>query len=150
MQANNLSQTEALSLSDKLINGLFSGILAGVVMLVFLLLVGLAAGEGLAVTLARFSVPGQTTTPLANAFLHLGVSAVYGSIFGLIFHLLPFKMRLSPWKWLGGLVFGLLLYLFASTYLLPASGSDLLEIPGVILTGAHALYGLVLGIWIKG
>jgi hypothetical protein len=128
---------------------LFSGILAGVVMLAFLLLTGLAAGESLAVTLGRFSVPGQETTPFANAFLHLGVSAVYGSAFGLLFHLLPWKLRLSPWKWLAGLVFGLLLYLFASAYLLPASGSRLLEISGVVLTGAHALYGLVLGIGIQ-
>lgn len=149
MQANNLSQDRTISFSDKLINGLFSGILAGVMMLAFLLLTGLATGESLAVTLARFSVPGQETTPFANAFLHLGVSAVYGSVFGLLFHLLPWKLRLSPWKWLAGLVFGLLLYLFASAYLLPATASRLLEIPGTVLTIAHAIYGLALGIWIK-
>ncbi len=150
MQANNLSQGEAIALSDKLINGLFVGILAGVVMLAFLLLAGLAAGEGPTVTLARFSVPGQETTPIASAFLHLGVSAVYGGIFGLLFHLLPLKMRLGPWKWLAGLVFGLLLYLLASGILLPASGSLLLETPAVVLVAAHAAYGLVSGIWIKG
>jgi hypothetical protein len=150
MQANNLSQTESLSLSDKLINGLFSGILAGVVMLGFLLLAGLALGDGLVATLTRFSVPGQETTPLANVFLHLGVSAVYGSAFGVIFHLLHWKLRYGVWKWAAGLAFGLLLYLFASLYLLPVSGSLLMEIPAAVLAAAHALYGLVLGIWIKG
>lgn len=149
MRANNLSQSTSITFSDKLINGLFVGILAGVVMLAFLLLAGLVTGEGPAATLARFSVPGQETTPIASAFLHLGVSAVYGSVFGLLFHLLPFKMRRGPWKWLAGLVFGLLLYLLASGILLPASGSLLLETPAVILAAAHAAYGLVSGIWIK-
>jgi hypothetical protein len=119
-------------------------------MLAFLLLVGLLAGEAPAVTIARFSVPGQETTPIASAFLHLGVSAVYGSLFGLLFHLLPLKIRRGIWKWLAGLVFGLLLYLLASGILLPASGSLLLETPAVILAAAHAAYGLVAGIWIKG
>lgn len=150
MRENNLSQSASIAFSDKLINGLFVGILAGVVMLAFLLLAGLALGETPAVILARFSVPGQETTPIASAFLHLGVSAVYGSIFGLLFHLLPLKMRRGLWKWLAGLAFGLLLYLLASGILLPASGSLLLETPAVVLAAAHAGYGLVSGIWIKG
>lgn len=149
MQANNLSQDRTNSFSDKLINGLFSGILAGVIMLIFLLLAGLAAGEVPAVTLAHFSVPGQDTTPLASAFLHLGVSAVYGSVYGLIFHLLPWKMRRGIWRWLAGLAFGLLLYLFASAYLLPATGSRMLEISGAVLAASHALYGLALSVSIK-
>ena len=146
MRAHNLSQSKSISFSDKLINGLFSGILAGAVMLAFLLLAGLAIGEDPLQTLTYFSVPGQTTTPIASAFLHLGISAVYGSLFGIIIHFLPASLRSNRGKWISGLAFGLLLYLLASGVLLPATGSRLLEIPAAILAAAHALYGLFLGL----
>lgn len=141
--------SRTISGSDALINGLFSGILAGLVMLVFLVFTGLAGGDDLTSILTRFSVPSQQASPLASAFLHLGVSAVYGSLFGVLFYLLPRRYKASPWKWMAGLFFGLLLYALAGGVLLPTTSSRLLEVPALVLAAAHVLYGLALGVWTR-
>jgi hypothetical protein len=131
--------------TDALINGIFIGILGGLIMLLFLMLADFLAGTSPIITLQRFSVPGQATSPVLAGFLHLGVSAVYGGIFGLILYQLPGRRITGLRKMIAGLIYGLLLYLLAITLLLPSSGSALLEVPPLVFGTAHAIYGLVLG-----
>jgi membrane associated rhomboid family serine protease len=114
-------------------------------MLLFLMLSDFLAGNGPVVTLQRFSVPGQPAPPVVAGFLHLGVSAVYGGIFGLILYHLPGGRIAGLRKIIAGLVYGLLLYLIAITLLLPSSGSALLEVHPLVFGAAHAIYGVVLG-----
>ena len=114
-------------------------------MLLFLMLVDFLAGTSPIITIQRFSVPGQPTPPVVAGFIHLGVSAVYGGIFGLILYSLPGERITGLKKIIVGLAYGLLLFLLAITLLLPSSGSALMEVPPLVFGTAHAIYGLVLG-----
>jgi hypothetical protein len=138
-------QSRPLSPTDTLINGLTGGILAGLGMLVWLLLAGLLAGDAPAIVLERFLIPGQPANMLSSIFIHLGVSAVYGGIFGLLLRLLPQAWRARSGRLLAGLVYGLLLYLLASAIILPGTGSPLAHIPALALASAHLVYGALLG-----
>ncbi len=138
-------QTRPLTPTDTLINGLVGGILAGLGMLAWLLLAGLLAGESQQALVERFVIPGQPPNPVSSIFLHLGVSAVYGGIFGALMRLLPRSASATGGRVLGGLAYGLLLYLLASTILLPATASPLAEIAAPALASAHLIFGALLG-----
>jgi uncharacterized membrane protein YagU involved in acid resistance len=131
--------------SDAVIDGLFGGLLAGGGMLVFLIAAGLWGGSPAMQTLSHFGIPGQSISPLASLLLHLGVSSVYGILFGLLINILPRKYRGALPGWLWGIFFGLLIWLLAELVLLPGSGSALLEIPRGLFAGSHVVYGLILG-----
>lgn len=145
MSVQNANQTLSHTNTDALINGLFSGVIAGLVMLTFLVASGLLSGGEIIATLERISVPGQPPNPVSNIFLHLGVSAVYGALYGLIVHQIPAGRKTALGRLAVGLVYGMLLYLLAITVLIPGSQSVLAEIPTAVFASAHALYGLVLG-----
>lgn len=135
--------------TDALIDGLFGGILGGIGMLVFLLATGLVTGANFVETLNRFGIPAQTPTPLSSALLHLGISAVYGAIFAITVHLVRRKfLQRIPW-WALGVGYGLLLWLFAASLLLPTTGSALLEFPTWQFASAHLIYGAILS-WFCG
>ena len=138
-------QARPVSTTDILINGLIGGVFAGIGMLVWLLLAGLLAGTPPAAVLERFLIPSQSPNPVSSVFLHLGVSAVYGGIFGILLRLLPTTIKRSPLKLLAGLAYGLLLYLLASKVLLPGTNSPLAEIHALTFASAHLVYGALLG-----
>lgn len=134
-----------LSLTDSLINGLIGGILAGLGMLVWLLAAGLLGGDSPQQILERFLVPGQPPNMFSGVFIHLGVSAVYGAIFGLLLRVLPAAWQMSAGKLAAGLVYGMLLYLLAKGIILPGTGSPMVEFSSLALASAHLMYGALLG-----
>ena len=149
MTPSNSIQSRPVSASDTLISGLIHGVIAGVGMLLWLLLAGMLAGDAPAAVLERFLIPSQSPNPLSSIFLHLGVSAVYGGIFGLLLlqllRLLPTTINRTPLKLLAGLLYGLLLYLLASTVILPGTNSPLAELHALTFASAHLVYGTLLG-----
>ncbi len=145
MAQNKAVLDERSTIGDAAVDGLFSGIGAGVVMAVYLGIVALISGEGLAVMFGRFAV-GANPTPLQGLVLHLAVSSVYGVMFGLAFKSLPFMRPLHSYAPIAGFAYGLALLVIARAILLPMTNSPLGEIPLLHFAIAHALYGLVLGV----
>lgn len=131
--------------SDAVVDGLFGGLLAGAGMLAFLIIADLWAGNPLLQTLSRFRIPGQSISPLTSLLLHLGVSSVYGILYGLLINLLPRKYRSALPGWVWGILFGLLIWLLADLVLLPGSESALMEIPRSVFALSHVVFGLILG-----
>jgi hypothetical protein len=132
---------------DAAVDGLLAGAAAGIVMTVYLVVMGLLAGEGPAVVLARFDPSGPSAaSPLLGAVLHLAVSAVYGLLFGLIYRLIG-RGHLAGRAAgaLMGLVYGLALLLVAQGLTAVYAGAALREIPALHFALAHLIYGLVLG-----
>ncbi len=141
--SDRLAQKET-TLGDAAVDGLLAGGGAGVLMAAYLILAGLAMGEGLTTILGRFD-PGGTASPVVGALTHLAVSGIYGALFGMGWWIVPRGWR-GRWTGLGaGLVYGLALFGMAVSVLLPATTSPLSEIPALHFAVAHALYGLALG-----
>jgi hypothetical protein len=133
------------NMSEMAVEGLFAGVLAGVVMLLYLVAIGLLSGEAAGVMLGRFSI--QTPpNPMQGALLHLGVSSIYGMLFGVVQSLLGRRLPAMG----VALLYALAIYLLAILVLLPSSQSKLLDIAPVHFALAHLAYGLVLGLWFKG
>jgi hypothetical protein len=126
---------------DAAVDGLLAGLGAGVLMAIVIVLRGLFTGAGIPETLAMFTPLGPSS-PLVGAFSHLAVSAIYGAIFGVLYTSL--RGRLAGW--IGGALYGMLLFLIARMALLSGTGSALEAIPPTILTAAHLVYGLALGL----
>ena len=109
---------------DAAVDGLLAGAAAGIAMAAYLVVIGLVAGEGPAVVLARFDPSGAgAASPLIGALMHLAVSAVYGLLFGLIYRLIG-RGRLAGRAAgaLMGLVYGLALLLVAQGLALTERG----------------------------
>ncbi len=127
---------------DAAISGLFGGLLGGLAMALVILLFSLAAGQGPAY-LGYFST-NTPFPPIQGLLMHLAVSSIYGMLYGLML----FWTRLERLKvpgWLAGLIYALLLWVFAVTVLLPAAQSLMLRLPWYVFFGGHVAYGLVLG-----
>jgi hypothetical protein len=139
------------SAGDAAVDGLLSGIAAGLVMGVYLVVVGLLGGESVAAVLRQFDSTGNKS-PLTGLLLHLAVAAVYGALFAVgyrfIGRMLPVvrSHRIGRWRWLAGLLYGLILWLLAHGLLLPVADSTLREIPTVHFAIAHAIYGVTLAL----
>lgn len=142
-----MTKTQPQTFGEAAVEGLLAGSLAGVVMALYLLAASGLSGEGPATLLARFDGTGGGQ-PLTGALNHLAVSAVYGAAFGGLRRFIPF--RRNDWRLglLCGLAFGLALWALALSVLLPAA-SPLRAIPPVHFAVAHAIYGLVLGIYVN-
>jgi hypothetical protein len=135
------------SLGDVAIDGLLKGILAGIVMLLYLLVSGFFRGDDPLLALARFS-PIENATPFLGLLVHLGVSAIYGALFGLLCWFFIIRRQMNTGRWtlvLAGLAYGLLLWLIAQVLLLPGSGSGLAQFGAGNLAVGHLIYGAVLG-----
>jgi len=129
---------------DAIVTGLFAGLLAGLVMLVYLVITGLVTGQSPLAVLGRFAY-GSNEVPLLGGLMHLAVSGIYGSFYGLIRYAIPGR-RLSRFPgWLSGMLYGLLLFVLAELILLPGIGSPLVSIPAANFALAHIVFGLVLG-----
>lgn len=130
---------------DAAVEGLLAGVAAGIAMSIILVVAGVLAGKEPASTLAHFD-PAGSAAPVTGALIHLGVSAVYGLLFGVL-HRLIGRGRLTgqPAGVLLGLAYGLALLFVAQGLTLTGAGAPLREIPALHLAAAHLVYGVVLG-----
>jgi len=134
--------------SDAIIDGLIAGLISGLVMGFVILLGELLLGDNPAEVLSWF-VPAGAATPMLGALVHLAMSAIYGIVFGWLWHLFRWRLRWKLPAWLVGLLYGLAIYFFAAWILLPGVDSALLTIPAWLFGLAHAIFGLLLG-WLVG
>lgn len=131
------------SIGDAAVDGLFFGLVAGMLMGLILTIFGLVTGESPAAMLTRFDASGQTS-PWTGALLHLAVSAIYGILFALVWKIArPLLARLP--LLIGGLSYGIVLFIVAEVLLLPGTQSPLLGIPVWLFGLGHIVYGLTLG-----
>ena len=136
-----------ISASDAAIDGLLSGVVAGLAMIAYIMLGAWVGGTALLATLALFA-PDSGSGPLVGLLAHLAVSGIYGVVFGVLYAAVLRRPSYNPPAWLHPLVgglYGLLLLLAAWTLLLPATGSQLQQIPLFHLAVGHLLYGMLLG-----
>ncbi len=138
--SDNINTIRNFSSGDRAVNGLLGGFFGGLAMAGVIILAGLLAGDAWQQAVTRFIPLGQQSL-LQGILLHLGVSAVYGIVYGLLLPLIP---RRVP-GWLAGLAYGLLLFSLAQLIILPQTGSGLANLPVWALAAAHAVFGLVLG-----
>lgn len=137
-----------ISAGDAAIDGLLSGVLAGMAMAAYLLLYGLLSGIGPFEMLALFA-PRAESGALVGVLAHLAVSGIYGAAFGMGYAVLLRHRDYSPPVWVHAMVgaaYGLLLLAAAWSVLLPATGSQMQEIPLTHLAIGHVLYGAALGL----
>ena len=133
------------SMSALAVDGVIYGVVAGVAMFLSLMALALLSGEAPGVILARFS-GGGITSPMLGLLGHLGVSAIYGVLFGVL--IWPVLRRFSSGKisaGLGGILYAGFLVLLAQIAILPGTNSPLSQIPFWQWALGHGIYGLVLG-----
>ena len=132
-------------ISTLAVDGVIYGVVAGVAMFFSLIALATLSGDAPGVILARFS-GGGITSPMVGLVGHLGVSAIYGVLFGIIFW--PVLARYSSGKTsgvLGGILYGGFLVLLAQIAILPGTNSSLSQFPFWQWALGHGIYGLVLG-----
>jgi len=134
-----------IGISIRAVDGVVYGLLGGVAMFLSLMALALLSGEAPGVILARF-IGGGITSPMVGLVGHLGVSAIYGVLFGVL--IWPVLARYSSGKisgWLGGILYGGFLVLLAQIAILPGTNSSLSQFPFWQWALGHGIYGLVLG-----
>ncbi len=134
---------------DAAVSGLFGGLGGGALMAAFLVLAGLLAGQGVGDTLRHFA-SGENTSPVQGLLAHLAVSGVYGLVFGLGWRYGKGKRFSRVPGWMGGLAYGVLLWIIALAVILPGTDSPLRSVPPGVLAAAHILYGATLGALAQG
>jgi len=133
------------TVGDAAIDGLLAGIGAGVLMVLLLLAAGLLNGDAPAEVIGRFD-PARSNNLATGLLTHVAVSAVYGTIFGLLFlALVRLRPGLARFGLLAGLLYSLVLYAIASGAIWAGVDSGLAHFPAVVLLLAHAVYGVVIG-----
>jgi hypothetical protein len=136
------------SLGELAVDGLTGGLIAGVAMALLLVLIGLGSGKAPAVTLGYFN-PAQDGNWLSGLLAHLAVSAVYGTLFGLVIYgLKQVRPTLLMHTWLLGMVYGLLLYLAAIGLIFKAVDAPVMQVGTWQFGAVHLIYGMVLGFWL--
>lgn len=133
-------------LSNLAVDGLIYGLIGGFAMYIILAATALLTGDSPATVLARFNTDGLTS-PLRGMISHLAVSAIYGTLFGVL--VWPLLSRFANWKavgWIGGLAYAGLLFALSQVAVLPLTNSPLGQIPVWQWGLGHAVYGLVLGV----
>ena len=132
-------------ISTLAVDGVIYGLVSGMVMFISLAALALLSGEMLGTILERFS-SGSFASPVLGLAGHLGVSAIYGAIFGVF--IWPVLTRLSSAKiggWIGGILYGIFLLLLAQVAILPGTNSPLSQFPLWQWALGHVIYGLILG-----
>lgn len=132
-------------LSNLAVDGLIYGLIGGFAMYIILAATALFSGDSPASILARFNT-GGLTSPLRGMIGHLAVSAIYGTLFGVL--VWPLLSRFASWKamgWISGLAYAGLLFVLSQVAVLPLTNSPLGQIPIWQWGLGHAVYGLVLG-----
>mgnify|MGYP001812357858 CR=1 FL=1 len=131
--------------SSLAVDGVIYGVVAGAAMFASLMVLAILTGDTPGVILARFS-SGGITSPVLGLVGHLGVSAIYGALFGVFAW--PLLSRFSTNKIsavFGGILYAGFLILFAQIALLPGTNSSLSQFPFWQWVLGHVIYGLVLG-----
>ena len=137
------TQLQHKSAGDSAVSGLFTGLLGGLAMALVIVLFSLLAGQGISF-LGYFST-GTPASPLLGLLMHLAVSSIYGMLYALVRRWTGIDRSQRLPGWLSGLVYALVLWLFAVTVLLPAAHSLMLTLPWPVFFSGHVAYGLVLG-----
>ena len=133
------------SFSTYVVDGVTYGLASGTLMFISLVALTLFSGEALGATLERFSV-SSSLSPVLSLAGHLGVSAIYGAIFGAL--IWPLKSYLASREilgWLAGVLYAAVLLLVAQFIILPTIFSPAGAIPTWQWVTAHGVYGLMLG-----
>ncbi|NTU61974.1 MAG: hypothetical protein HGB05_00915 [Chloroflexi bacterium] len=137
------------SIGDAAVDGLLNGVVAGVVMAIYLIVVGVLTGTGMAATLSAFDL-GQGTSPVRGALIHLALAAIYGMAYGLIQRLIGRGRSIGRGgNVIIGLAYGLLLWLITQIAFAAGINVALSSLPTVQLAVAHVIYGTALG-WLTG
>ena len=137
------------SVGDAAVDGLLHGVVAGLVMAIYLVLIGVVTGAGVAATLSAFDL-GPGASPVRGALIHLAVAAIYGMVFSLIYRLIGRGRSISRGgNVLIGVAYGLLLWLITQIAFAAGINVALSSLPTVHFAMAHALFGLTLG-WLIG
>jgi hypothetical protein len=144
MSTSNSASIRPASAGDAAVAGLLHGLAAGLAMAAVFVVAGMLGGQGPAATLAAFTLSGQAvaSNALTGLLGHLAVAGVYGLIWGLAWRVIG--RRTAVPAWLGGLVYGLLLWGVAQL-LVRSIGASLAQIAPWALLAGHLVYGLVLG-----
>lgn len=132
-------------ISTLAVDGVIYGIVSGIVMFISLAALALLSGEALGLVLERFS-GGSLSSPVLGLVGHLGVSAIYGAIFGTL--IFPPLKRLRSKKigiWMAGILYGGFLLFLAQIAILPGTNLLLNQFPLWQWAFGHAMYGVVLG-----
>src|SRR5258706_12565767 len=131
------------SISEAAVDGLRRGLPAGSGMLLYLFAASPTLNESPLVLLGRFARVEQTS-PAFGFAAHMGMSAVYGILFMLLWRLIGRRVprNIAP---VVGIAYGIVLFLIAELILLPAGQSPLLQIPAIHWGIGQGIYGLVLG-----
>ncbi|MBI5566278.1 MAG: hypothetical protein HY870_15375 [Chloroflexi bacterium] len=137
------------SSGDAAVDGLLHGVGAGIVMAIYLIVIGVLIGTGVAATLSAFDL-GEGTSPVRGALIHLAVAAIYGMLFSLMYRLIG-RRRSSGrgGSVLSGVAYGLLMWLITQIAFATGINIALSSLPAAHFAVAHALYGLTLG-WLIG
>ena len=134
-----------IGISILAVDGVVYGLLGGVAMFLSLMAMALLSGEAPGEILARFR-GGGITFPIVGLWGHLGVSAIYGVMFGVL--IWPVLRRFSSRTisgGLGGILYAGFLVLLAQIAILPGTNSSLSQFPFWQWALGHGIYGLVLG-----
>jgi hypothetical protein len=144
MSTSNSVNVRPASAGDAAVAGLLHGLAAGLVMAGIFVAAGLLRGQGPAATLAAFTLSGQpvAANALTGLLGHLAVAGVYGLVWGVAWRAMDRRTTLPAW--LGGLVYGLLLWGVAQVLVRSIGASLALIAPWALLAG-HLAYGVVLG-----
>jgi hypothetical protein len=129
---------------DAAVSGLFGGLGAGLLMAGFLAVAALFAGKSADSYLGSFA-SGDNVSPVQGLLTHLAISGVYGLVYGLGWRYAKGKRPSRVPGWMGGLAYGILLWILALAVILPGTDSLLRFLPPVVLAAAHLIYGIVLG-----
>jgi hypothetical protein len=127
------------------VDGVIYGLVAGAAMFASLMILAILSGDAPGVILTRFS-GGGITSPFLGIFGHLGVSAIYGVLFGvLVWPLLSRTSSRIISAGFGGILYAGFLILLAQFVILPGMNSSLIQFPFWQFALGHVVYGLVLG-----
>ncbi len=135
---------ERKTVGDVAVDGLLSGVVAGVAAALYLVIIGLFSGETFHSTLGRFD-PQQTGNAILGIFVHLGMSAVYGGLFAVLYR--PIRRRMPTSSVLNliiGLIYGIILMLVAELVFNSGIESALDDISEIQFALFHIIFGLVL------
>jgi hypothetical protein len=140
---------ERKTVGDVAVDGLLSGVVAGVAAALYLVIIGLFSGETFHSILGRFD-PQQTGNAILGIFVHLGMSAVYGGLFAVLYRPIRHRMPTSPvLNLVIGLIYGIILMLVAELVFNSGIESALDELSKIQFALFHIIFGLVLVVMIE-
>lgn len=139
-----ISVSSNRSWGDVAVDGLWPGLVGGLLMMLYLVVTGLLSGDQ-PLTVFGYFVPNSDLSPLAGLGTHLAVSAVHGTIFGLLTAVLGKRLSTARAMLIAGFGYAFLLWLTAWLIIIPSDLSSLGNIPSGHLLIAHLLFGAALG-----